>query len=69
MIGWCLHRNHNEKVYLLNEQSPSVDQGVWYWDTPNEGNDFGVSMLSLGDVDGDSFIEVAVGAPRNSESE
>ena len=59
---------NNEKVYLLNEQSPSVEQGVWYWDTPNEGNDFGVSMLSLGDVDGDSFIEVAVGAPRNSES-
>ena len=58
---------NNEKVYLLNEQSPPLDQGVWYWDTPNEGSDFGISMLSLGDIDGDGFIETAVGATKNHE--
>lgn len=56
-----------EKVYLLHEQSPSLNQGVWYWETPQAGNDFGDSMVSLGDIDGDGLIEAAVGAPKNNE--
>lgn len=64
---WLVSASGIDTVYLLNSQTPSLDQAK-SWISPQEENKFGSVMVSLGDIDADGFAEVAVSAPDHNEN-
>ena len=62
---WLVSAPGVDTVYILDAQTSSLDQAQ-SWISTQENNEFGSAMVSLGDIDGDGFIEAAASAPIHS---
>ena len=61
---WLVSAWGVDTVYVLDYQTPSIDQAP-KWVSTQENNRFGTAVVSLGDIDGDGFIEAAASAPSH----
>ena len=64
LYEWLVSAWGEDTVYLLDSQTPSLDQAPM-WISTQENNRFGTAVVSLGDIDGDGFIEAAASAPHH----